>query len=279
MTYFRHVIAVVLSTAAIFFCTRAVGSESASIAVEIHPERSTVVLHQALDLTLAIHNYSSQLVVVDLGDNRKANIVLGVLFPDGTHKTFRIEQHEGLARIGQIKLQPGGTYSQPLLMNDWIELVTPGTYQITAHVRGPITLEDGTVIEVRSPTVVANVKDSDSEALTIFCDGALQRLLSSQTYADAEHAAEVLSYTRDPIAVPYLGRAFETPFPVQALLVTGLERIGTDSAIRVLLEAAHRSPEAVPEEIRRALAKLAKRTSDSNLQTEIAHALQGKNEP
>lgn len=111
--------------------------------------------------------------------------------------------------------------------------------------------------------------------LTTFCRETLRRLLSSQSYSDALHAAEVLSYTHDPIAIPYLEKGFATPYPIQALLVRGLERIGTDDSIRALLEEARSNPRAAADEIRRALAKLATQTSDQDLQRQIAVVLQG----
>ena len=70
-------------------------------------------MHQALDAMLTIYNSSSQVAVADLGDDRKSNIVLTVIFPDGTAKICRVAQHEGLARIGGIKIQPGGSILNP----------------------------------------------------------------------------------------------------------------------------------------------------------------------
>jgi hypothetical protein len=255
---------------------RAGPTDAGPISIQVRPENGTVLLHQPFDVMLIIHNSSSQVAQLDLGDDRKSNIVLTVEFPDGTEKTCRVAQHQGLARIGRIKIQPGRTYSQPLVVNDWVDFAIAGIYRMTVYLRVPIRLDDGTIVEPKPLRVVASVTGPNSKALTDFCREALQNLLSSKTYSEAQHAAEVLGYTQDPLAVPYLGRAFDTPYPVQSLLVTGLERIGTDDSIRVLLEVAHNKPKAAPEAIKQALANLVNRTSDPDLQFQIKQTLEGK---
>jgi hypothetical protein len=253
--------------------TCAFASEFPRVTVEIQPEKSTFVSHQPIDFTFLIHNFTAQSVTVDLGDNRKANLVLRIAFPNGTRNEFRLPQREGLARIGQVKVDAGDTYSQPLLINEWADLSTPGVYQIAIQVRGLMRSGNGSIVEqLESQSVVADVRSPDDRVLASFCLDILQRLLSSRSYIDAEHAAEVLSYTHDPIAVPYLAKAFLSPYPIEALLVAGLERISNDDSIRVLLDVARTRPEAATE-IKQALGRLRKQTSNLELQEQISRIL------
>jgi hypothetical protein len=273
---FKSVLIQLVVIVAFFSATPAFAEDAGGVTVKLRPDSIAVPLHQPLGVVLIIHNSSTQVADVDLGDDRKGDITLTSTRPDGTEQAHHVAEREGLARIGHVEIQPGQTYSQPLLLNDWLGVPPVGVYRIVIRLRGQINLHDGTAVKISPLPLVASIKQPDSEALTSFCRDALQRLLTSKTYSEAEQAAEELSYTEDPIAVPYLSQAFDTPYPLQSLLVTGLERIGTDGSIRVLLTMARERPQVAPEAIRRSLAKLANRTSDPDLEVQIRKALAGR---
>jgi hypothetical protein len=273
---FKRTLTRVVVMALLSFCARATAADLDGITMEIHPEQSLVPLHQPVDVTLILQNPSAQVAEIDLGDDRKGNIILMVTLPDGTDHTYRIAEREGLARNGLIKLQPGQTYPQHLLLNQWMAFSRIGTYRIEVQIRRQRGSRDGMVAELSPLMLSVSVGAPNSGALNDFSQETLNTLLASKTYAEAEQAAEVLSYTNDPIAVPYLARAFETTYPVQSLLVTGLERIGTDDSIRILLAVAHKDPQIAPEAIRQALGNLVNRTSDPDLKVQIRQALVGK---
>ena len=241
MNRFNRVLNRLVVIIAIFSAARAIAMDG-GVTIEVRPERIVVPLHQPLAAMLIIHNFSTQAAAVDLGDDRKGNIILTSTLPDGTEQTYFAAPREGLSRIGQIEIQSGQTYLQRILLNDWLDFQAVGVYRIEVRLREQITLHDGTVVRTGPLALVASVAGPNGEALTSFCRDALQRLLTSKTYSQAEHAAEELRYAKDPIAVPYLSRAFDTPYPVQSLLVTGLERIDTDASIRALLALTRERP-------------------------------------
>jgi hypothetical protein len=272
----RSIIFEALLIVSLISVMRAFGAGDSWITATVEPLESDILLHQPLDLVVTLENSGPQLAVVDLGDDRKGNISLTITFPDGTKKTYRVPQHEGLARIGRIKIDPGQSYSQHLIVDDWVKLTKVGRYQIEVQLNGSIHLEVGADVSLNALTVVAEVREADNRALMTFCDGALRTLLASKSYAEAQHEAEILSDVQDPVAVPYLARAFETPYPVQSLLVAGLERIETDDSIRVLLAIAQKEPEMVPDAIKQALDRLTTRTSNSDLRLQIRKTLEGR---
>lgn len=276
MNRFKPLLAILVVMSAPASCVHAASAGVGAITMRISPEHSVTPLHQPLDVELLVQNSSAQAAEIDLGDDRKRNLVLTVTSPDRKERTLRVAEHEGLARIGRVEVQAGETYSQHLLLNEWIEFAAVGVYRIVVRFRGPIKLHDGTMAELGPAVLLASVTDKNSEGLTDFCRKALQELLAAKTYADAEQAAQWLSYTDDPIAVPYLGRAFETPYPIHSLLVAGLERIGTDDSIRVLLEIMRRNPDVAAGAMKQALSRLADRTSDRDLQLQVRKVLEGK---
>src|SRR4051794_10046074 len=104
----------------LFLCgTWAVGSAQARtplVDAGVSPEKIDVSLHEPVSTALTIRNGLAQPVTVDLGDDRKRNIVVTTIFPDGRKKRSAIPVHQGLARIGRITLPPAGSYSQTLVL-------------------------------------------------------------------------------------------------------------------------------------------------------------------
>jgi HEAT repeat protein len=104
----------------------------------------------------------------------------------------------------------------------------------------------------------------------------VKEVLSSRTYDGARLPAEALSYVNDPVAIPYLQRAFDTPYPIQSLLADALEKIGTDDSIRALLAVSRSKPDVARDAVKQALANLIIRTSDPELKKEISEALKDR---
>lgn len=269
---FKFVVIELMVIVTLFPSMRA--TDLGDVTMKIYPEQIVVPLHQPLDVVLTLQNSSAQVANIDLGDNRNRNLLLTVITPEGTKHNLRIAGHEGLARIGRISLSAGQTYSQHLLLNEWLDFGTVGIYRVSVALSEPVTFPDGRTRELSPSVVRARITEWDEKELARFCDQALQTLLVSTSYQDAEKAALILSYTKDRIAVPYLVRAFDTRYPVQSLLVTGLERIGTSTSIRELSALAREG--VVATEAKRALSELLNRTSDPELRHEIQQVLEPK---
>ena len=237
------------------------------------PKESEVTLNQPVDLLLAIFNGEPQTATIDLGDDRKSKITIGVGYPSGAQTEKNITTHEGAVRGGLITLRPGETYHQHLILEDWVTLQQTGTYRIEVKLDSSIRLESGDSYHVEPIFARVVVKPRDEQALERFCEKTLGDLLSAENYADADHAAEMLSYVRDTAAVPYLQRAFVTPYSVHSILVGGLERIGTDGAAEALLDSMANNKGVAPEATREALTKFASKTSNATLAARIRQAL------
>ncbi len=86
----------------------------------------------------------------------------------------------------------------------------------------------------------------------------------------------MLSSVDDPIAVPYLAEALSTHKGTENVIVPGLERIGDDSAIDVLLFSVEDQSGDVSILARRALTRLEPTISNSHLKETVRRALAPK---
>ncbi len=243
------------------------------VAVEIALERSELVLHEPVEVVLTIRNSGSQTVEVDLGMDRKTGIALRVTSPDGTVKIGRVPVHGGISRREKIKLRPAQSYTQNLVLNDWTEFSQPGLYHIVVSFDNPVLMQEGTSINLGPTNIAANFGSHNDDVVRRFCDDNLRRLLAADSYDRALVAAQVLSHVQDPVAVPCLQRAFRSPYHIDSLLVDGLEKIGTDDAIEVLLRISSATSVAEAGHLRSALVRLAAKTKNANLRSRIYLAL------
>lgn len=246
--------------------------ESPPVVVAVSPQRSDLVAHEPLVLILTIRNTSREPAEVDLGADRKGGISVGFYLPDGTRVTGRVRSHQSVSRRGRITLAPGQSYAQSLVVNEWLDLGEPGLYRVYVVVDKPIRMQSGAEIGPYPITVTATVKGKNDAALRSFCENTLKKLLTADTYAAAVDAAEALSYVQDPIAVSYLREGFQTAQPVHALLANGLEKIGSEEAIRVLLEMTRKESKGESGYLKEALRRLAPRTQDPRLRLQIRQA-------
>jgi hypothetical protein len=90
-------------------------------------------LFEPLYATFSVENNTSKAIQFDLGLNRKDVFALSITLPDGTvHQTDTL-QHDpdgGFGAIGYVSIAPGRTYSQRLLLNEWYDFPTSGTYTV-----------------------------------------------------------------------------------------------------------------------------------------------------
>jgi hypothetical protein len=230
-------------------------------------------LNEPVDVLFTVKNNEPQVVSVDLGDDRRNNFIVELVDPSGKRTTRKLDPREGAARIGQVFVEAGQSYSQHLILNDWVELPQAGRYQFTVRLSSPIQARNGVNLEVSSPKGFIEIEDNDRERLRRFCDKVSEELLSANSYAAAEHAARMLSYVRDRQAIPYLRKGFGVVYPVYAELVDGFERIGTDDAAEALLDVAIRNPQVALEAARPTLSKFAANTANADLASRIRRVL------
>ena len=251
-------------------------SGDSRIVARITPEHADLGLRQPVEALLTIRNVGSESASIDLGDDSEAGIALLVTMPDGTQGTHRIGHHGGTAWIGQKGIEAGKTYSQNLLLNRWVNFATQGTYRIWVNFDSLVVFADGSTHKLRPISLVINVGERSDEALSRFCAERLNRLLGAQSYMEAFDSAQALRYVDDPIAVPYLQKAFASPYPIQSALVDGLARISTDGAIEALLTFHDQAPPAEAAYVGMVLKAAEGKVADPDLRSRIDSAVHEK---
>src|SRR5947208_1078397 len=71
-----------------------------------------LTLHEPVVLMFKIDNESTQVVKVDLGQDRKSAFLFTVTSPDRTSVHLPELKHNGVSRVGNITVQPGGAFTQ-----------------------------------------------------------------------------------------------------------------------------------------------------------------------
>lgn len=218
---------------------------------------SEFTLHEPVILNFAVRNGLQQTFKLDLGINRKGNFLFTVTRPDGSRVQLRKSWKMGFSRHGMMSLEPNQTYEQNLLLNEWFDFPEIGRYEIEARLRRPGQTQEGNSVgEAAAFHTSLEIKPRDVEQLKSRCATLVQRIVDATSYHEAAEAALVLSYVKDPVAVPYLEKALASG-EVSPIAVDGLVRIGDKSAVKALLSAeTTQSQQVVEELIRPGLARI-----------------------
>src|SRR5882762_177191 len=251
-------------------------NEASIVTVAVSPRQADMVLRQPLDIALIIHNAGRQPAALDLGSDRKTAITVKAQLPDGTVTVAHVPPHGDVSRRGLIALAPDQTYLQNLIINQWMKFPVPGPYHIMIFLDNPVRMSDGSTFRLDPATLQVNVGKRDVETLNRFCDSQLNKLLAAKGYEAAAHEAEPLSAVEDSVAIPYLLRAFQSPYHLDSMFVDALEKIGSADAIEGLLQMIGKEPSSQSEYLRNALNRLAAKTMDPNLRHRILTALEDK---
>jgi hypothetical protein len=204
---------------------------------EDHP-----TLHEPIILNLTIENSTSERLVVDLGANRKEVFLFTIKKPDGSRIELPLKTPEGSAMIGRVPLRPGQTYTQKLLLNEWFDFPTPGQYEISVRfVKPQLTPRGVDIYDIYAAPefrTTLYVQPRDAARLKKICAELQTQILKAATVADATEPAEALTYINDPIAIPYFEELLNSRRLLERYAIAGLERVGTDEAVRVLKTAS-----------------------------------------
>jgi hypothetical protein len=248
--------------------------QEATLGVRVTPERVTVCLHEPVSVVLALKNDMEQPLSLDLGDDRISNIEVDVFSPDGRHILHHIPTHQGLARIGRITIAAGQSYSQTLVLNNWTDFREVGIYRLQIRFLSRVLAADGRSTNIGPLASSVMVEDRDEQRLTKLCAQLLDSLLKAKSYDDAHTQAMLLRYIGDPTVVPFLERAIEeTAYPVQSLLVVGLESVDTPEAVRSLLRLISKHSPAVPD-AKVSLSRMVPKIADVDLRKQVQEVLE-----
>jgi len=181
-----------------------------------------VAIHEPVFVRVQLVNPTSQVIDVDLGEDRVANFVVVVTTPQG--KEIQCSTPHGSGSPGVVHLEPGeDIYAQMLVLNEWFKFDELGTYNVSIRLASPVRTRTGELpTEAFSTSLTITAKDP--RKLAAICEGLLERIKRADSYDGTTEAALALSYVEDPIAVPYLKKALKFPM-VTDIVTIGLKRI------------------------------------------------------
>ena len=201
-------------------------------------ESAELTLGEPIVLDMSLQNASGELVQLDLRKDCKDNFLFVITGPDGTAISPPPLASQGLTRVGLVPVEPGRTYKQKLLLNEWTGFPKAGTYLIDVRLSSrPEPGSSAAAYEFPPSRLELQVHPRDPGRLESLCLSLALGVEQASSFEEADWNARTLSYVRDPVAVPYLERVLRTPWFVEPFAIDGLAAIGNAPAVRVLVSA------------------------------------------
>lgn len=165
--------------------------------------------------------------------------------PDGSVKEIPGKlPKETLTLLGNFDVEAQKTYTQQLILNEWYDFNNPGVYEISASLmKGrrqvePACLNSRFKIEIM-PFDMAQLQQTCSELVETISQNV-------HNVGNAFDAVKALVTVKSPVIVPFLEQAVKANHAVTSYVISGLEEVGNDEAVRVLislLEEARTHPD------------------------------------
>ena len=233
-----------------------------------------VTLHEPVIVDIAFDNILSEPITINLGADNKEGFRFSIKKPTSMKLDIPFRIKEGFARSGRITLQPGQTYRQRLIMNEWIIFSDLGKYELSVHLVAPVSTQKGQAVPVtRNFQAVLEVTPRDDKKLMSVCARFYGEFSASKSYERASEAISVISYIQDSVAVQYLEKALRSGKMVEPIAIGGLERIGTTEAVHALISALSMQASDINTSVRSALIRLELKSTDSVLKEKIKRVL------
>jgi HEAT repeat protein len=176
-----------------------------------------------------------------------------------------------------VTVEPGGEYKETLVMNRWFPFQSEGTYSLASKLTSPIETADGDFQAGRETSKLL-INSRDPVKLKTVCTELARQAEIATTVDAAQFPTMALSYVNDPVAVPFLGRLLSTNTLAYRYAVAGLERIGDDDAIEVLLSALNAKWGDIPELATASLARMQDRIANPRLKETVKKAVERTSE-
>ncbi|MEZ5320446.1 MAG: HEAT repeat domain-containing protein [Vicinamibacterales bacterium] len=205
-----------------------------------------VTQHQPVLLDLALRNQLDRPLTIELGAGEVARFEFRLQPPSGSlvvsrpTTTRRPGYSEWFESAGHHELAPGRSDSVWILLSQFLDFDSVGTYELTIRFNGEVTpiaalapamqLTRTTVRQIR-------VLPRDEDALRRYC-ASLVAESRSPMVTTSGRALTALAHVQDPVAVPYLLEAAEVavgpPEVAATVEIEALVRIGGEEARRAL---------------------------------------------
>lgn len=209
------------------------GSRSTGCPYSLTAAKTNFSRHEPILLTLAIANYSYEPMPVSLGYDREGAFLFTLKRANGSVIELpRKRMREGLSRLGNFSVEPRQTYTQQLILNEWYDFRDPGVYEITAslvkgrHQEEKVCLTSRFKIEI-VPFDTAQVQQTCSELVETIRK-------NTHNFGNASDAVKALQAVKHPVVVPFLEEALKANHGVSGYVISGLEEIGNEEAVKVL---------------------------------------------
>lgn len=255
---------------------KVVSPRAAQTEIMSYSTAATVSLHEPVVISLIINNVMSETLTIDLGLHRKGAFQIVVTSPDGERLSLSplAKVREGIAGPTSVTLEPGQSFKQLLVVNEWYEFSKPGKYRIEVELSNSPQTQAGSIVSVaRKFRATVQVVARDLERLRGVCESLMRQVLSSKSYQEAAETADVLSYVEDPVAVHYLRSVLESNKMVEGYCIAGLRRIGNIEAAQVLISIMAMQEGEIAMMARNALFELEAESIDPSIKEQIKRAM------
>jgi len=238
-------------------------------------------LHEPIVVSFSVHNGLSRPIKLTLGAQGKQFFKLSLTTPDG--RVFESDRRAGSTVSvvtfdgeGEKVLAPGENYHQPLLINQWFAFDAPGQYLLTSQLSTSIEVSGDGTLPPQTQSTRFRVSPRDPARLEKVCSELIKHVENATNVEAEREPALALSYINDPIAVPYLAQMLSHHRLNYRLAIAGLERIGNDAAIEVLLTTMNDTYGDMGDLSRQALTRVQDRIPNANLKETVRRALGSK---
>lgn len=242
--------------------------------VDIHFEfrNSVVSLHEPAILLFKVHNGLNREITLDLGFDKRQHFSFSIATPERRVIRSQPLYPEGFHASGNVVVSAGGNYDQALVLNQWFRFDSVGQYLLTARVDPDFEIEGVTGLRISPEQLHLEVKPRDPQRLAEICESLSDQVKMAPNAQEAQEPALVLSYVEDPICVQYLSQILAARKLVEGRAIAGLERIGNDYAVTVLLSVLNSEYGDIPNLAREALRRILQSTSDPFVKDRIIRA-------
>jgi hypothetical protein len=239
-------------------------------------QEGVATLHEPVVLLFEVHNGLEQPITVTVGSLTREFYDFTLTTPRG--QVLRKDPFNGQVDIvtlgdGKTILEPGADYKEPLVMNQWFPFEGQGTYSLTSKLTSDIETADGS-FQTESQTAQLLINARDPTRLNKICADLEQQAEMTGTVEEAQFPALALSYANDPIAVSHLDRLLSAHTLAYERAVQGLERIGTNEAVEVLLSALNENWGDIADLATRSLGRMQDRIANPGLKETVKKAVE-----
>jgi hypothetical protein len=254
----------------------------AQVEVNYSASEAAFTLDEPVVVMFSVRNAFPSPITLTLGAQRTQFFQFSLTMPDG--KVVTLQRNPGLyvsVALGPEDtptLQPGADYDQPLIMDKWFQFPSPGTYYLTSQLTTDIALEGGPSLPLEKQTTVIIIKPRNQARLQQVCAKLASEAEKASTVLAAQFPALALSYVNDPVAVPFLAQVLRAHALVYRPAIAGLERIGNDDSVEVLLSALNDSYGDIAEQATSALGRLQDRIANPRLKKVVQEAVKRSTE-